>query len=141
MNRKYLDDIGVVDRPDKWGSRHDKRRKDWHEQRLKYGFDERETWSLDSTFYIWLYERLMMYKEAASEIVDLTYHKFKYKTEEYNQMEVIDRMLSLLKSIIAPEKEDDSSDYAECLARDRAVVEMKKEVAELWALVLPAMWW
>lgn len=63
MRRKYLDEIGCKDRWDLWeydgefGEELRKQRKEW-------GFDARETFSLDGTFYEWLYERLRVYKEV-----------------------------------------------------------------------------
>ena len=51
------------------------RKKRFQKQRKKYGFDERETWSLDYTLIGWLYSHLKMYLDLA--IVDLTYHTFK----------------------------------------------------------------
>lgn len=44
MKRKYLDDIGAKDRPDKWNSKSYKRNRKWKKERSIYGFDERETW-------------------------------------------------------------------------------------------------
>lgn len=49
--RKYLDDICVTERPDTW-SRNDERQNRWKEERAIYGFDERETWALDYSFYL-----------------------------------------------------------------------------------------
>ncbi len=99
-------------------------------ERRKYGFDSRETWSLDSTFYYWLYERLMMFKEKASEIVDLTFHKFEYKGETLTQIECIDRMIEGCRLFI-----EDSD------TNDKEKQEKIKSVCEIWAIVIPAMWW
>ena len=84
----------MTDRPDTWNP-NDKRQKEWKKQRKKYGFDERETWSLDFSFHLWLYERLKMYKKIAP--IDMTYHKFMFKDKEYNQGEMIDMMLDRLE--------------------------------------------
>ena len=61
MNRKYLDDIGITDRWDTWGLGDEEAVKEHQKQQSVYGFDARETFSLDHAFYLWLYERLMMY--------------------------------------------------------------------------------
>ena len=79
--RKYLEEIGINNFPEKWES--DTRQKEWDEQRHIYGFDERDTWSLDYSFYLWLYERTKMFLEVAS--IDLNCHKFDFKGKEYTQ--------------------------------------------------------
>ena len=131
---KYFSDIEnkECEHPSTWGAKDDSRSQIWYQERRKYGFDSRETWSLNTTFYIWLYERLMMYKEKANEIVDLTWHKFEYKGETLTQIECIDRMIEGCKIYI-----QNSYDYE----IDKEKLEKVKEVAEIWALVLPVMWW
>lgn len=128
MLRKYLDDIGVVDRPDTFRP-DDERQPKWKEEREIYGFDSRETWALNHTFYLWLYERLMMYKEIA--IVDLTFHKFDYSGNSYTQIELIDAMLERLKFSFSDEYRDYEDEQWEYV----------HEVEKMWAVVLPAMWW
>jgi len=126
--RKYLDDIGVTDRPDTMNM-DDSRLAAWEEEREIYGFDERETWSLIYTFYLWLYERLMKYKDLAC--VDLTYHKFDYNSKEYTQGQLIDMMLDRLRFCFSDEyNEWDSKQW-----------EYVHEIEKIWAIVLPAMWW
>lgn len=49
--RKYLDDIGVTQRPDTWNE-DDVRQEQWVKEREEYGFDERETWALNFSFYL-----------------------------------------------------------------------------------------
>lgn len=128
--RKYLDDIGVTDRPDTW-NKGDKRQKKWAEQRTTYGFDERETWALNSAFYLWLYERLKMYMDTAGKVIDLNYHKFEFKGKEYTQRELINMMLERLEFWFKPGYNDmDDEQYTKV-----------HEIGEIWALVLPAMWW
>ena len=130
MQRKYLDDIGVIDRHDLWNT-NDNRQSIWQEQREIYGFDERETWSLDSAFYLWLYERLKMYLEYASKIVNLDFHEFVYKGEKYTQKQLIDMMIERLENYFANKYDTESEEESSRL----------DEVVEIWALVLPAMWW
>ena len=110
--------------------RMDKRYGKWMKERKKYGFDSRETWSLDSAFYTWLYERLMMYKKEASKVVNLSFHKFDIDGREYTQIEAIDEMLRLLEKIL---KSDG--------LYDKKQAEMEHRIALIWAEVLPAMWW
>ena len=106
------------------------RNKRWKKQRKKYGFDDRETWSLDYAFIVWVYERFNMYKDIGGQIVNLDYHKFTIDDKEYTQRELIDRIISdceyLMKSDIW----------------DAAVYDKKYEdLMKCFSAVLPAMWW
>jgi len=49
----------------KW-NRGDERTAEWHEQRKKYGFDERETWSLFGTISRFVLPRLIAFREWKS---------------------------------------------------------------------------
>ena len=131
MGRKYLDDIGI-DYSWVWKPEGSERDEVFEKEREIYGFDSRETWSLDHVFYMWLYERLKMYKEYAGEIVDLNYHKFDFKEKEYTQLELINMMIERLESYF--KKED-------LFVSSEEEYESVKEIGEIWALVLPAMWW
>lgn len=129
MRRKYLDEIGCVDRWDMWKYR--KNAKDLAEQRAIYGFDERETFSLQETFYQWLYERLIVYRDVGGEVVDLTFHKFEWKGEERSQLELIELLISELKWALSNEAN---------IYKDEDCARIQ-EIGELWAVILPAMWW
>lgn len=128
MKRKYLDDIGVTDRPDTY-CKGDKRQEKWEKQRKEYGFDSRETWNMDYSFHLWLYERLKMFLEV--NCVNLEYHKFKYKGKEYTQKQMIDMMLERLEFSF-------SKKYNEF---DEKQFKYVSEIEKIWAKVLPAMWW
>lgn len=126
--RKYLDDIGVTDRPDTW-NKHDNRQKKWEKERAVYGFDERETWALNYSFRLWLYERLKRFVDVAC--IDLDYHKFMYNGEEYIQRQMIDMMLERLEFSFKKEYNDfDEKQYG-----------YVSEIEKIWAVVMPAMWW
>lgn len=129
MIRKYLDDIGVKDRWDLWPKADDPRHAEWEEQRNTYGFDERETWSLDHAFYFWLYERLMMFKEVS--IVNLEFHKFEYGGETLTQEQMIDGILERLRFSFSEEYN----------SFDEKQFDYVHEIEKMWAVVLPAMWW
>ena len=64
MLGKYLKDLGILEdnTPQGW-NKDDSRQERWCKEREIYGFDEKETWSMDFTFKLWLYERLSMYNE------------------------------------------------------------------------------
>ena len=126
MQRKYLDDLGITERPDTWNP-DDSRQNQWEEQRKIYGFDERETWSLETAFYLWLYERLKMYLEYT--IVDLDFYKFEYKGKTYTQKQMIDMMIERLKEYLTDETDEKSFE------------KYPNEICEIWALVLPVMCW
>ena len=66
--RKYLQKLGINIKNTPWGwcedKKHNQRKKEWKKQRKIYGFDSRETWSLNYTIAILVYERLSMYNEV-----------------------------------------------------------------------------
>ena len=126
--RKYLDDVGVIDRPDTWNP-NDKRQKQWKKERKKFGFDERETWCMDFTFYLWLYERLKMFLEIAP--IDFEYHTYVYKGNTYTQKQLIDMMIERLEFYFKPE-------YT---GFDNEQYKYVSEIEEIWAVVLRDMWW
>lgn len=131
MGRKYLDDIGE-DYSWVWKPEGSERDELFEKEREIYGFDSRETWSLDHVFYMWLYERLKMFVEIGGQVVDLNYHKFDFKGKEYTQLELINMMIERLESYF--KKED-------LFVSSEEEYEPIKEIGEIWALVLPAMWW
>ena len=74
------------------------RNQKWEKEREQYGFDERETWNLDFTFFCWLYERLKRYKEI--NCVDLSCKIVKVNDEEKTLEEWIDIMINNAESLI-----------------------------------------
>ena len=128
MNRKYLDDIGMIERPDLW-NKEDTRQERWTKEREEYGFDERETWDLEISFRLWLYERLKMYLDR--NCVNLEYHKFEFKGKEYTQQQMIDMMLERLEFSF----KEDYNDY------DPKQYAYVNEIEEIWTIVVGAMWW
>lgn len=126
--RKYLDDIGVTDRPDTWNE-DDHRQQLWAEERELYGFDDRETWTLGYSFHLWLYERLKRFIEVC--IIDLDYHKFEYRGKTYTQREMFDMMLERLEFSFKPE-------YNDC---DEEQYTYVSEIEQIWAIVISAAWW
>lgn len=132
---KYLDDLGL--KPEEYGTNfideNDKRNDAWNEQRRQYGFDERETWNLNTTFIEWIYTRFMMYKEIC--IVDTSFHKIPYKDQEITQKEAIDKVLSLAKEIL----QNGDSVWNENI--DKMIFENSREICEILKELLPYMWW
>ena len=128
MSHKYLDDIGVTNTPWNWCKEDSFK---WRHERQVYGFDSRETWNLDYTFYLWLYEHLMKYLEDAEKVVDLTWTKVDYNGKTYTQRELIDKMLKRLNAYF----NDDINEY------DKDDYKWLHEIEAIWAVILPAMWW
>lgn len=104
----------------------------WWRQKIKYGFDDRETWNLDFTFYLWAYEHLRMYVDRAEGIIDLDNHPVIYKGKEYSERGLINK---LMDAIIDFSKID--FDYWEI--EDKR--EYYREIGEMWAVLLPHLWW
>ena len=109
----------------------DERHEHWAEQRRVYGFDDSETWNLNSTFYAWLYEHLRMYVDVGGEVVNLEFHKFKWHGCEYTQLELINEILDRIRFYFS----EDYDDFEE------EQVVYTREIGEIWATILPAMWW
>lgn len=126
---KYLDDLNIP--IDKYGTNFmpddDWRASSWAEEREEYGFDNRETWNLDRIFIEWIYTRVMMYKEYS--VVDMNYHKIKYKDTEITQGEAIDKILELAKEILLD------------VDNGEMFYDNSREICDIWKEVLPCMWW
>ena len=109
----------------------DERSEAWEEERQIYGFDNTETWDLRSSFYAWLYEHLRMYVDAGGEIINLEFHKFEWHGRKYTQLEIINMILERIGFFFCEEYDGFEESHLNYVS----------EVEELWALVLPAMWW
>ena len=99
MNHKYLYDILPKGKtPYDFEFDDEIRNQKWEKERLEYGFDERETWNLDFTFFCWLYERLKKYKEVSP--ADLSCKIVKVNDEEKTLEEWLDIMINNTESLI-----------------------------------------
>lgn len=127
MGRKYLKDIGFPrgEIPQNF-CRRDKRWFRWWRERRKYGFDSRETWALYHTFAIWLYERLMRYKEVRIPSTE----SFMYKGDVFTEGEAIDFILGHLREYLALSDVDVDAD-----------IDHIRLASEMWAIVVKRMWW
>lgn len=126
MKRKYLDDIGIEhkDTPQGWEDTPKLRK-----QRKIYGFDARETYSLDYTFEIWLYERLMMYNEV--NIVDTKAVLIDIGEKRITLQECIDMMLDGLRNSL-------SKEYYRLTDEKKAKAD---SVVKIFAACYRALWW
>ena len=106
----------------------------------KYGYSSSETWSLDFTSAIWLYEHIRMLVEVGGQIVDFEAEHNWTETEEKvfkeleiaptNDKEAFEQICEYLALVL----EKDSIDiegYAENL----------RKAFTLWAVVAPRAWW
>lgn len=128
INHKYIEDITDIENTPYGWNKGDGRSIEWKMDRDTYGFDERETWSLDSTFMYWLYERLMMFREVNH--IDLDFHKFNIKGNEMTQRECIDKIIENCKIYIQNRYIDDELAY-----------DLKNETLEIWKECIHSMWW
>ena len=130
---KYIDDLGIKfeKTPQGWNAEDD-RQEGWKQDREVYGFDERETWSLDYTFKLWLYERLSMYNEVNR--VDTKYHKYSYKGKEITLQECIDRILEGLKLDLTLDDYDTKRD-------DKTTQDKIDDTLPLFTLIFNNLWW
>ena len=101
---------------------------DYHE------FDERDTFNLDASMLMWLYERLRFFQDKASQVVvldDPTWKTFDIDGEKLTQMQCIDRMVEDCKVALL------SDEFDEQEKMDAAMRDLFKVLSE----VFWCMWW
>lgn len=139
MGRKYLDELPNNRTIEEQVGDNDERASGWAAEREEFGFDSRQTWALDSAMLELLYERLIMYREKAKEVVNLTWRSHdvssipKIGKKEMNQLEIIDAMIAHAKIGL--------NDEADTLEEEAEIMYSVKTVWELWAVIHPHMWW
>lgn len=176
MSHRYLNDIGiesidscVFNSEDRDGD--NDRLNYFLKQREEYGFDDRETWSLDYTSAGWLYSHLLMYKEIGGEVVDLNFHKFlipvlhdmteeeirdemlnydlptpksfqKEKLEEHTQLECIDYMINYLRYYLESNKHlAIAKEFDKLHEYEVREVECLQAAFKIYSIIIPSMWW
>lgn len=131
QRNKYLDKLRIPIRD--YGTNFiedkDERASRWLKQQKDYGFDERETWNLDTIFVEWLYSHFMMYKEIT--LVDLSYFKFTYNKKKITQGEAIDIICEMCKDYLT----------AKFLEKDQHKEIFSKKTMKLLGELMPYMWW
>lgn len=132
--RKYLDDLGVYPLKDMVPTGNSDKFK---KERKIYGFDSRETYNLDTTMYYLLYERVCMFLEKSSDIIDFTYYKFDYKGKEYTQEELMDILLDKLKTAVTYDFYDYGNESKEYKERYTYI----SDIWEIWNILHEYMWW
>ena len=134
QKNKYLDDLGL--KQEEYGINftkdNDKRKTEWEQQREVYGFDERETWNMGTTFIEWLYSHLKMYDEV--NIVNTNYHTFEFQGKTYTQQELMDLIMEKCEYFLLNQDKPD-------LNLENKAYEEAKIAIQAFAEVFPAMWW
>jgi hypothetical protein len=132
--RKILNDIGLESENLPWEMlANDKRQKLWKKERAEYGFDERDTWSLNYTLALLIYERLKFYRLYAPVEMDAkNAHEYVFLGSEVKLGTAIDRVLSGFEAYIkhdkfGPEYEEIYAEYIQCWA--------------LLGVIQPSLWW
>ena len=130
---KYLRDLGLKedDLPWKWDVDYKKRLEN---QEKIYGFNMTETYSLDLTLDLFLYERLMMYREKAKEVIDFTSHKYEYEGKTKNLGELLDLMIDGLRFRLTKDKFDS-------FAWDEKDLKQYNEPYQILAIIINDLWW
>ncbi len=101
----------------------------WFQRRTR-GWSDDETWNLDYEFIKWVNSRFKKYKEKASKIVDLEFHRFEYEGKEYTQLELIDKAIKL------------SNEYIDTnLLSEYKLNSIKDEIFDIFKLIFWTMWW
>ena len=54
-----------------------------------------ECWNLDFEIIKWLNEHLKVLVEECPKVIDLEYHKYKYKNKEYTQKEFVEELINI----------------------------------------------
>lgn len=119
-------------------SEKDKKRR--AKNKKKYGYSSSETWSLDFTSAIWLYEHIRMLVEIGGQVVDFEV--------EHNWSEAEEKVFKELE--IAPTNDKEAFEQiceylALALEEDwidaEVYAENLRKAFTLWAVVAPRAWW
>lgn len=105
------------------------------EKVAKYDKTKKETpidWNLDYELIVWLNKNLKTYYENANEVVDLKFHKFKYKRKEYTQEQLIEKLI-------------DITDYLKknyyVLDNPKKIISKTNEMFNILKLIFFTLWW
>lgn len=110
----------------------DAREKRWKKERKKYGFDTRDTWNLDYTFLLWLYEHLKLFLKCTDGFVDLTYHQIKIDDCMKNLREWILECIAMLEEVLPVYDKS---------PKDEEIYKKTDRVMQIWSKIYPHMWW
>ena len=69
-----------------------------------------------------------MYKDVTSDIIDMTYRTYEYNGKEYNQEQILNRLINLAETVL-------SDDHG------FEILPEENEFWELWAKFHNLFWW
>ena len=110
------------------------------EKDFNYEPNVKETFSLDMTILAYLYEHLVMYKEAASGIVNLNYHKFSINGDILTEEQCINRILDDIRVILSIEDSNYIS-VEDFKKKDRIITEKKNDLFDVLKVCFWTLWW
>lgn len=128
-HRQYLEelDYNSIEKQTKNDSRRQKKR--WKKERKKYGFDQRDTWNMDTTMIELLYERIRMYLEVT--IVDLDYHKILINGTEGTLRYWLHVLLVLCAEFLTEDEDYSKIDDGT----------LSRKIWNIWAELDAYVWW
>lgn len=99
-----------------------------------------ECYSLDYELIKWLNEHLKVFKEESTKVVDLEFHKYKYKSKEYTQLEIINRLIEITDYLL---NDEPYSSYLELISVQdiKRISARKNEMYDLLKLIHWELWW
>ena len=130
---KYLDRIGI--RRENYGANFIKGRKvQRFIERLRYGFDYRDTVNMEMRTAEWLYSRLKMLTEKTMD--DLTYNHVEFEGRTYTIEEAFDRIMNACKEfLLSCQNGDFYLEPDEHEEAERIYEELQASV-RLWSVVM-----
>lgn len=120
INRKYLRDVctkneykNLLCYYDESDGEHRVAR--WSKQEKEYGFCDKETWDLDSSFACLIYERVAMLMDVGARMVDFDFHKVHYKDTEYTVTQMMQMIMDECFKAMTSETSIDCGDSMEAV--------------------------
>lgn len=151
--RYYLNKININPHFD--GYKTDERQPVWQGQQQIYGFDETDTWNLNSTMLFLLYERVCMYRDKSD--VDTDFYKKTYKNKTLTQKDIIDTIIVKCEFIFMVDKINnnysDDIDFFKKFIKDKYNIKnidsdlnricqrYETDIWNLWNIIKQHMWW
>ena len=151
--RYYLDKMNINPYFD--GYKTDERQPVWQGQQQIYGFDETDTWNLNSTMLFLLYERVCMYRDKSN--IDTDFYKKTYKNKTLTQKDIIDTIIEKCEFIFMVDKINnnysDDIDFFKTIIKDKYNIKnidsdlnricqrYETDIWNLWNIIKQHMWW
>lgn len=101
-----------------------------------------ECWNLDFELIEWLNKHLKVFVEECPTVIDLEFHKYKYKNKEYTQLEIVNRLIEITDMLLSDEPYS-SGDYNNLITvKDvKRINARKNEMYDLLKLVHWELGW